>query len=250
MFCTKCGAMIPEGQSVCSICGNSSAEQGPNLKKKQPNKILVAVVTLLTGWLGIHNFIWGKKICGVFQFILFVAIVLVTHENFVLEVVFWALFVAQMTWVLYDSFMIYQGKFVRGDGNSLGAALIACYAFFMFVGFCGLWDSVRDLNAEDTTNVYTMEEIEQAYADASEDTKKFKGVKYTIVGVVKEKWSTTEVSLEVSGYGPVKTAVLSFFFSEEDNLLKYDRGSKISAYCAGHGLDEGIFGTVGCQIRE
>ena len=123
MFCTKCGTQLPDGTAFCTKCGNPLKNAEPaqinnpkapsiniNLNQTQktettepfatgqqtvvkpknqqvPNRVLVAIMTLLLGWLGIHNLVWGKKTFGFIQLAVFVVAVAIYNENFGLNLI-------------------------------------------------------------------------------------------------------------------------------------------------------------------
>ena len=128
MFCTKCGVQLPDGTAFCTKCGNPLKKAEPaqinnpkapsiniNLNQTQktettdsfaasqqtvvkpkdqqvPNRVLVAIMTLLFGWFGVHNLVWGKKVFGFIQLAVFIIAMAVYNENFGLNLITWFFF--------------------------------------------------------------------------------------------------------------------------------------------------------------
>lgn len=287
MFCTKCGTQLPDGTAFCTKCGNPLKKAEPaqinnpkapsiniNLNQTQktettdsfaasqqtvvkpkdqqvPNRVLVAIMTLLFGWFGVHNLVWGKKVFGFIQLAVFIIAMAVYNENFGLNLITWFFFTGLCGWLIFDSIRILDGKFFNSEKESNNSAIVS----IVWYGICalaGLWlivEGFGNLAMAESDAVYSMEEIENAYTNTQENTDKFKDSKYTIVGIVKGTEAFTDIALEVSGNGPIKEAGLDFFQSEKDELQKYTAGSKISAYCIGRGLDDGKFTAEYCRLK-
>ena len=287
MFCTKCGTQLPDGTAFCTKCGNPLKNAEPaqinnpkapsiniNLNQTQktettepfatgqqtvvkpknqqvPNRVLVAIMTLLLGWLGIHNLVWGKKTFGFIQLAVFVVAVAIYNENFGLNLITWFLFTGLCGWLFFDSIRILNGAFFNSEKESNNAA-IASVVWYGICALAGLWlivEGFGNLAMAESDAVYSIDEIEQAFAKPQENTEKFKDSKYTIVGIVKESEGSADIALEVSGNGPIKSVGLDFFQSEKDELQKYTVGSKISAYCIGRGLEDGKFTAEYCLLK-
>ena len=287
MFCTKCGAQLPDGTAFCTKCGNPLKKAGSaqinnpkapsiniNINQTQktetadsfvasqhtvvkpknqqvPNRVLVAIMTLLFGWFGVHNLVWGKKAFGFIQLAIFIVTAAIYNESFGLNLITWFFFTCLCGWLIFDSYRILNGAFFNSEKESNNVA-IASVVWYGICALAGLWlivEGFGDLTMAESDAVYSIGEIEQAYAKSQENTDKFKDSKYTIVGIVKGIESTTDIVLEASGIGPIKTVGLNFFLSEKDELQKYTVGSKIAAYCIGRGLKDGKFIAEYCRLK-
>lgn len=288
MFCTKCGSQVPDGTAFCTKCGNPLKKNEPvqintpqapsiniNLNQnqktessdyttpqanvvnnkvseiKRPNRVVVAIVTLLFGWFGIHNLVWGKKKFGFVQLIIFIFANAVYNENFGLNLITWILYTILCGWLIFDSVRILNGKFFNHEKetNNIAIMTIIWYGFCSVIGLWLIFEGVDNLTMNESDSVYSMEEIEKAFSTPYENTEKFIDSKYTIVGTVKGTEIFTDLLLEVSGTGPIKSVGLDFFQSEKDKLQKYTAGSKISAYCIGRGLEDGKFTAEYCRLK-
>lgn len=288
MFCTKCGTQLPDGTAFCTKCGNPLKKTEPaqinnhkapsiniNLNQTQktettdsfaasqqtvvkpkdqqvPNRVLVAIMTLFFGWFGVHNLVWGKKVFGFIQLAVFIIAMAVYNENFGLNLITWFFFTGLCGWLIFDSIRILDGKFFNSEKESNNSAIVS----IVWYGICalaGLWlivEGFGNLTMAESDAVYSIEEIEHAFANPQENTEKFKDSKYTIVGIVKGTEAFTDIVLEVTGNGPIKTVGLDFFQSEKDELQKYTAGSKMAAYCIGRGLEEGKFAAEYCRLKR
>jgi len=287
MFCTKCGTSLPDGTVFCTKCGNPlkkaesvqvNSPKAPsiniNLNQTQktettdsfatnkqtcvkaknqqvPNRALVAIITLLFGWFGIHNIVWGKKAFGFIQLVVFILAVAIYNENFGLNLITWFFFTILCGWLIFDSIRIVDGKFFNCEKESNNVAVIPV-VWYAVCALAGLWlivEGFGNLTMAESDAVYSIDEIQQAFAKPQENTGKFKDSKYTIVGIVKETEGFADITLEVSGNGPIKSVGLDFFQSEKEELQKYTVGSKIMAYCIGRGLENGKFTAEYCLLR-
>jgi uncharacterized protein (TIGR02145 family) len=287
MFCTKCGTSLPDGTAFCTKCGKplkkteTSQVNNPkapsiniNLNQTQktetadsfatsrqtcvkpknqqvPNRTLVSIITLLFGWFGVHNIVWGKKAFGFIQLVIFILAVAIYNENFGLNLITWFFFTSLCGWLIYDSIRILDGEFFNSEKESNNAAIVS----IIWYGICalaGLWliiEGFGNLTMAESDAVYSIDEIEKAFATPYENIEKFKDSKYTIVGIVKGTEGFADIALEVSGNGPIKSVGLDFFQSEKDELQKYTAGLKIKAYCIGRGLEDGKFTAEYCLLK-
>ena len=65
-FCANCGAAMPEGADICMNCGVAVKKES-NLNGQ--DKTLMAVLAILLGGLGIHNFLMGETKKGVVKIV-------------------------------------------------------------------------------------------------------------------------------------------------------------------------------------
>ena len=83
MFCSKCGAEIPENKKYCPDCGAFNAKYKPisnesvneeissqNDDEQTMNSFAVWLVAFFFGWLGIHNFATKAPVKGCLKIIL------------------------------------------------------------------------------------------------------------------------------------------------------------------------------------
>ena len=75
MNCEYCGAALPANANNCPACGaavshpvDTAAPTPPGSGNK--SKIAAALLAILLGWWGVHNFYLGKTKLGIIQFLL------------------------------------------------------------------------------------------------------------------------------------------------------------------------------------
>ncbi len=116
MYCTNCGFKIDDNAVFCSNCGRKVGMQDPrdrnvmndfadgynNIMSKPKSKVVAAVLAILLGSLGIHEFYLGYTKKGITHLLMFV---------------FFLSFFSQL-WAIYEALMILTGK-VAYDGNGV-----------------------------------------------------------------------------------------------------------------------------------
>lgn len=138
MFCCKCGAEIPPGMQYCGKCGTKAGEiptesSVPNalddyateFSEKSGTK--TAILAMLFGPLGIHDFYTGNIIKGVIKLIL-------TSFGF---------FLASAVWTLIDMYRLAVGTYKDGDDYTLEPApwvfvyaiIFAVLSIVIFIAF-------------------------------------------------------------------------------------------------------------------
>jgi len=114
MYCTNCGIKLDDNAVFCSNCGHKIGRQEfhtgnfaddinngfNNVMAKPKSKLLAAILALLFGSMGIHDFYLGYNKKGVTHLLMFV---------FFLGTVSWL-------WALWEALMIFTGR-IATDAN-------------------------------------------------------------------------------------------------------------------------------------
>lgn len=112
MFCSHCGAEIPAGMLYCGKCGIKTGEipvavNNANIFGDLPSEyseksgVKTAILAMLFGPLGIHDFYTGNINRGVIKLIL----------------TFFGIFIASAIWTLVDIIRLALGSYKDGEGN-------------------------------------------------------------------------------------------------------------------------------------
>lgn len=149
MFCSKCGAEIPENKKYCPDCGAFNAKYKPisnesvneeissqNDDEQTMNSFAVWLVVFFFGWLGIHNFATKSPVKGCLKIILTATFIFTTGLDERVELFRDIVFIGLLAWIAYDLFSMVQNNklyptigFVSGI---LYVALALCIAV-MFI---------------------------------------------------------------------------------------------------------------------
>lgn len=139
MFCCKCGSEIPAGMQFCGKCGTKAGEIPAEVNNtnvlndfadeySEKSGIKTAILAMLFGPLGIHDFYTGNVTRGVIKLIL----------------TFFGIFVASSIWTLIDIIRLALGSYKDGDGYTVEPApwifiyaiifvLLSIVVFFAFI---------------------------------------------------------------------------------------------------------------------
>lgn len=96
MYCSKCGKVIADSETVCQNCGTHASESRP-VKVSPKSRTVAAILAFFLGFLGIHRFYVGKIGTGI-------AIILTS----------WC--IIGEVWALIDLIVILCGNFKDKDG--------------------------------------------------------------------------------------------------------------------------------------
>lgn len=76
-ICVKCGTKVGDGTTYCANCGKPVDSEasvclscGFAIKKENVNNMVLAIIALLLGGLGIHNFMMGENKKGIVKILL------------------------------------------------------------------------------------------------------------------------------------------------------------------------------------
>ena len=109
-YCPYCSKKVNEDQDVCLSCGKTI--KNTNNGK---SRILAAILALLVGSLGVHNFYLGYNSKGVIQLVL-----TIIGYIFTLILIGYVLIAIVNCWAFIEAIMLFIGSIkVDGEGKEL-----------------------------------------------------------------------------------------------------------------------------------
>lgn len=140
MFCGKCGTEIPVGMRFCGRCGAKVEESSAVVNSanffnffssgySEKSGAKTAILAMLFGPLGIHDFYTGNIIRGVIKLIL----------------TFFGIFVASAIWTLIDIVRLALGFYKDGEGKVVKPAhwIFVCALIFAILAVVGCFVLIR-----------------------------------------------------------------------------------------------------------
>lgn len=132
MFCSKCGAQLPDDANFCDNCGTplrtDIAPATPNLYQpsmvmpafgympevSSKSKFIAFILALFFGWIGLHNFYMGHTLRGLMQLALQVVCLatLILGIGLLMEIPF-------SLWLFVEIIMILCGAATDGEGRKI-----------------------------------------------------------------------------------------------------------------------------------
>ena len=148
MFCSKCGAEIPENKKYCPDCGAFNAKYKPisnesvneeissqNDDEQTMNSFAVWLVAFFFGWLGIHNFATKAPVKGCLKIILTSIVIFTTGVDERVELFRDVVCIGLLAWIAYDLFSMVQNNKLYPTVGYVSSILYVAFALCMALMF-------------------------------------------------------------------------------------------------------------------
>lgn len=148
MFCSKCGAEIPENKKYCPDCGAFNAKYKPisnesvneeissqNDDEQTMNSFAVWLVAFFFGWLGIHNFATKAPVKGCLKIILTSIVIFTTGVDERVELFRNVVCIGLLAWIAYDLFSMVQNNKLYPTVGYVSSILYVAFALCIALMF-------------------------------------------------------------------------------------------------------------------
>lgn len=148
MFCSKCGAEIPENKKYCPDCGAFNAKYKPisnesvneeigpqNDDEQTMNSFAVWLVAFFFGWLGIHNFATKAPVKGCLKIILTSIVIFTTGVDERVELFRDVVCIGLLAWIAYDLFSMVQNNKLYPTVGYVSSILYVAFALCIALMF-------------------------------------------------------------------------------------------------------------------